>query len=376
MDSKGVIMFKRVLSLKKAIKFGRKAEIVKGETESSLINSERDLNDIRRENERRLGLTPGSLHKPALQSKMGGSSVGDWIGHPQNLTVGNEQSTSKDQKQMKYEYLAGSEIDKRAFTGNLEACMRLALTNNRMDVIQNLSKFARELTLKSEPDLSPELALKKIEESFNAPDTTPELLAEHPKPPKTLLNIHEQCLKTFVEAKSGHTFTGLVHILPDGKYKMFLAPIQPSEGTEADTSKGMEANPNKKYLGRQHNSSSSIYGKEVQPLYHLKAIGENPPREGHAQLGEHIKSKPKHQADKFEEGKFIGFTVIKGCISDGLSNKYVFVSQRSNPYTFRQTDGKPGDSKVPAKWQRVIGRTLDAVSVIEYTDEMNNFRDK
>lgn len=370
-------MPKRVFSIRN-INVGREAEIGKGEIELNITNSKGNLKDIRRKNERRLGLTPGSLDEPTLQSKVGGSSVSDLLGHAQNLAVGNEQSASNDQKQMKYEYLAGSEIDKRAFTGNLEACMRLALANNRMDVIQSLSKFARQrgITLESELDLSPELALKKIEESFNAPDTTPELLAEHPKPPKTLLNIHEQCLKTFVEAKSGHSFTGLVHILPDGKYKMFLAPIQPSEGTEADTSKGMEANPNKKYLGRLHHSSSNIYGKEVQPLYHLKTIGENPPREGHAQLGDHIKSKPKHQADKFEERKFIGFTVIKGCISDGLSNKYVFVSQRSNPYTFRQADGKPGDSKVPAKWQRVIGRTLDAVSVIEYMDEMNNFSDK
>lgn len=372
-------MFRRVNFIKNAFSSVIKLETNKGINDIKHVEDGlKSLTDIRRNNEWRRGLPRGSLDKLASQSKVGSSSAGNLIGLVQSLAVGSEQSSLKDQKQIKYECSAESELDKRAFTGDPESCMKLAVANNRIDVIQHLSKFAREIgiTLKSEPDLSPESALEKIEKSFNAPDTTPELLAEHPKPPKTLLSIHEQSLKTLVETESGHTFTGLVHILPDGKYKMFLAPIQPSEGTDADDSKGMKANPDKKYLGRQHNSSSAMYGKEVPPLYHLKRIGENPPRESHAQLGDYIKSKPKHQADKFEEGKFIGFTVIKGCISDGLSNKYIFVSQRSNPYTFRQADGKLGDGKVPAKWQRSIKRTLDAVSVAEYANKVKDCKDK
>ena len=100
-------MPKRVFSIRN-INFGRKAEIGKGEIELNLINNERNLNYIRRENERQLGLIPGSLDKLALQSKVDGSSVGDLLGHAQNLAVGNEQSASNDQKQMKYECLAGS----------------------------------------------------------------------------------------------------------------------------------------------------------------------------------------------------------------------------------------------------------------------------
>lgn len=276
----------------------------------------------------------------------------------------------KGYRDLTISYSLGSNLDQEAFTANPKDVVQLALDYNRIDILNNLRELAKQQGIPLEiPALSAEKAFNQIIETIQTAYTTDDLLNDHPKPLEGILKIHTPCLKMFQEAKSSHIFTGLVHIRNKGTdaqyYKIFLAPIQPSKGSDRD--------PNKIYPGLSHEQSSSsytIYNQEFPPLYHLQHIGNNPPRHGHTQLANDlIGRKPKHQSDILREGKYIGFTVIKGRIMDGLLPKVIPISNQSNPFTFPKEDGKQGAIKLPEPWQAAITKTFYAMALNEYKEE-------
>ncbi|GCF07733.1 hypothetical protein [Dictyobacter arantiisoli] len=268
-----------------------------------------------------------------------------------------------------FELQSGSDLDRKAFSGRLETVTAKAMEYNRVDVLENIANFLKKEKIPETDNIifSEKDALNKILEARTIGaarsdnENRERLLETHPQPPKEAIRIHGQSLEIFLNAKSGQAFTGLVHIREKGEYKMFIAPISPSQGNR-DT-------PDKIYAVREHQTDVpySIYQKRninFSPIEHFRVI-DGKPRPCHAQFAKLIGE--KYASDTPEEGKFIGFSVIKGRITDGVTNQYAFVSRTANPFTFKDEKGKEGDRVLPPGWQSAIKRTLDRTSIMEYS---------
>jgi hypothetical protein len=288
------------------------------------------------------------------------------------MIADTEQHHVKVNKNRRYMHMfqleRGSALDRKAFSGPLETVIAKAREYNRVDVLKDIAAFVdkEQLPVTSNITLSEQNALNKIMEAKTTRDASrdhersPTLLEHHPKPPNDAIRLHGQSLETFVNAKSGQAFTGLIHLRENGEYKMFLAPVSPSQGSRD--------NPEKIYAVQEHQTDTpySLYKKRkihFSPIEHGRVI-DGKPRQSHEQLAKLLAE--KYPSDTPKEGKFIGFAVMKGRVIDGVTNQYAFVSRTVNPFTFKDEKGKEGDKVVPPEWQAAIKRTLDRTSVLEY----------
>lgn len=259
------------------------------------------------------------------------------------------------------------ELDNQAFTGKVNDVVDRALKFNRGDVFTALQSH---LNLKAmnfdispgtpESSLNDILTNGTIKNSKIQDRRIANLLPHHVKPPEDALRIHKESLAMFLNADVGQAFSGLIHIRENATPKIFLAPLMPSQGNRDD--------PSKIYAIKNPGAGNlfKIYSKReifFKPIVHFRLI-DGIPQPAHKQFVELISK--KYEKDDVASKKYVGFSVVKGRLSQGINNRYEFVSRTVNVPTFQDAEGKDGDRVAPAEWQKSVRRTFDRLAIAEY----------
>ena len=259
------------------------------------------------------------------------------------------------------QYTHGNEIDRQAFSGDRSKVVSRAIDHNRTDVLRRIANERDDKLEQAISSLSSKNALNDILRSGtirnakNDQERIGTLKKDDPKPPKDALRIHKPSLELYLNTKSGHTLTGLVHIHENGEYKVSLAPLVPSRGSRYSSNTLYPIRPpdtNTRYHIYQHRDIA-------EPIEHLKKDSNGDQQTAHRQLVDLIKE--KYPDDEPDSGKYIAFTLTKGRIIDGFSNRYNVTSGSIHWYTF---DNPSRDA--PHEWEQAIRRTFDRLSIIEY----------